>query len=78
MPPHIDLVIVFKASAISLSKQQTREDALKAEKQYSKLLATLTKAGLLVVGRRGEKDGELLILLTSPPKILASLVHRER
>lgn len=78
MAPNVDLVIVFKATSISLSKQQVRDDALKAEQQYSKLLETLTKPGLRAVGRRGEKRGHLLILLSCPHKLLASLVYRER
>lgn len=78
MPPHVDLVIVFKTNKITLSKQQAREDAVKAEEQYSKLLTTLKQSGLLAVGRRGQKDGELVILVSSPPKTLAGLVHRER
>ncbi|KAF7983670.1 hypothetical protein HWV62_19567 [Athelia sp. TMB] len=78
MPPHVDLVIVFKTTTITLSKQQAREDAAKAEQQYSKLLTTLKQAGFLATGRRGQKDGELVILVSSPPRTLASLVHRER
>jgi hypothetical protein len=78
MPPHVDLVIVFRTNSISLSKQQTRDDALKAEQQYSKLLQTLTKAGLRAVGRRGETQGHLLVLVSCPQSLLGSLVHHEQ
>lgn len=77
MTPKVDLVIVFKTTLTSLSKHKTREDAFKVEHQYSKLLETLTKAGLRAVGRRGEEQG-LLILLSCPKNLLTSLVHRER
>lgn len=78
MAPNVDLVIVFKATSITLSKQQARDDALRAEQQYSKLLEMLTKSGLRAVGRRGEKEGHLLIFVFCPPGLLASLVYRER
>jgi anoctamin-10 len=78
MPPNVDLVIVFRTNAISLSKQQTRDDALEAEQQYNMLLQTLTKAGLRAVGRRGETQGHLLVLLSCPQRLLATLILRER
>ncbi|KIM72103.1 hypothetical protein PILCRDRAFT_16440 [Piloderma croceum F 1598] len=78
MPANVDLVVVFRTSSISLSKQQTRDDALKAEQQYSVLLETLTKAGLRAVGRRGETQGHLLILIWCPHILLETLAHRER
>ena len=69
MAPNVDLVIVFKTS-ISLSKQQIRDDALKAEQQYSKLLETLTKVGMplpLDVTRR--EAGSPAHSLVMPPEI---------
>lgn len=78
MSPNVDLVIVFRANAISLSKQQTRDDALEAEQQYNMLLQTLTKAGLRAVGRRGETQGHLLVLISCPQSLLGTLILRER
>lgn len=78
MAPNVDLVIVFKTSTVSLSKQQTRDDAARAGQQYKKLLDTLNKAGLRAVGRRGETQGQLLVLLSCTQAVLARLVHRER
>ncbi|KAJ7599368.1 calcium-activated chloride channel-domain-containing protein [Mycena floridula] len=79
MSVDVDLVITFRAShKITLSKQQTREDAQKAEKQYSHLLEILSYAGLQCVGRRGESLGHLLIFIKCPEKLLQSLVRRER
>ena len=78
-PPDVDLVISFRATKpTSLSKQQTREDARKAEQQYKRLIETLTYAGLKAVGRRGESLGHLLIFVTCPPKLVEELVRRER
>lgn len=75
----VDLVITFRAShKTSLSKQQTREDAKKAEQQYSRLLETLTYAGLDAVGRRGESLGHLLVFVKCPDSLLQTLVRRER
>ncbi|KAJ3511071.1 hypothetical protein NLJ89_g4313 [Agrocybe chaxingu] len=78
-PPDVDLVIAFRATKkTSLSKQQTREDARKAEQQYQRLIKTLTYAGLKAVGRRGESLGHLLIFVTCPPSHVEELVKRER
>ncbi|KAG2153495.1 calcium-activated chloride channel-domain-containing protein [Suillus bovinus] len=80
MPPHVDVVIVFCAiqKGASFSKEQVRQNAVKAEKQYSKLINTLTRAGLKAVGRRGESQGQLLVLVTCPQNVLANLIHCER
>lgn len=78
MTPHVDLVIVFRTKPISLSKQQTKDDALEATAQYTRLLDLLKREHLRVVGRRGEKQGQLLVFVQCPQKLLASLVHRER
>jgi len=78
-PPDVDLVITFRATkATSLSKQQTREDARKAEQQYKRLIDSLTYAGLKAVGRRGEALGHLLVFVTCPQKHIEELVKRER
>ncbi|KAG0697096.1 calcium-activated chloride channel-domain-containing protein [Suillus ampliporus] len=80
MPPHVDVVVVFRAiqKGASLSKEQVRQNAIKAEKQYSKLIDTLTRAGLKAVGRRGESQGQLLVMVTCPQNVLANLIHCER
>jgi hypothetical protein len=78
MSPNVDLVIVFRINSISLSKQQSRDDARKAELQYSSLLHTLTKHGLRAVGRRGESQDQLLILVSCSQSLLRTLAYRER
>ncbi|KAF9224572.1 DUF590-domain-containing protein [Gyrodon lividus] len=80
MPPHVDVVLVFRASAkrTTPSKEQIRQDAAKAERQYTTLIDTLTRAGLKAVGRRGENQDQLLVLVTCPPDVLVKLVHCER
>ncbi|EIW81754.1 DUF590-domain-containing protein [Coniophora puteana RWD-64-598 SS2] len=80
MPPQVDVVIVFRSTpkGAALSKNELKENAAKAEKQYSVLVDTLTRAGLKAVGRRGENQGQLLVLVTCPQNLLATLVHRER
>ncbi|KAG6336075.1 hypothetical protein ID866_3022 [Astraeus odoratus] len=82
MPPQVDLVIVFRISsplkAVSLLKEQVRQNAAKAERQYTALMDTLARAGLKAVGRRGENQDQILILVTCPRNVLVKLVHRER
>jgi anoctamin-10 len=80
MPPHVDVVIVFRAiqKGVSFSKEQIRQNAVKAERQYSKLIGALTRAGLKAVGRRGESQGQLLVMVTCPQNVLAHLIHCER
>ncbi|KAF8662796.1 hypothetical protein AX16_001080 [Volvariella volvacea WC 439] len=78
-PPEVDLIITFRATRkTSLPKQQLRQDATKAERQYSKLLDTLTYAGLKAVGRRGEALGHLLVFVTCPREHVVNLIKRER
>lgn len=78
-PPDVDLVICFRtAKSASLSKQQTREEARKAEQQYKRLIQTLTYAGLKAVGRRGESLGHLLVFVVCPQEHVRELVKRER
>ncbi|KAF8994055.1 calcium-activated chloride channel-domain-containing protein [Cyathus striatus] len=77
--PHPDLVIAFRAaSPHSLSKQQTRDEATKAEAQYTRLIETLTYAGLKAVGRRGEQLGHLLVFVSCSNEGVVSLIRRER
>jgi anoctamin-10 len=80
MPPRVDVVIVFRAipKGANFSKDEVRQNAVKAEKQYSKLIETLTRAGLKAVGRRGESQGQILVLVTCPQNMLANLVYYER
>ncbi|KAI9440392.1 DUF590-domain-containing protein [Lactarius indigo] len=74
----IDLVVVFRASSIHLTKQQARIDAQHAEDQYSRLLQALRNAGLHAVGRRGERQGQLILLVSCPDNQLQQLIQRER
>ncbi|EJD07576.1 DUF590-domain-containing protein [Fomitiporia mediterranea MF3/22] len=81
--PKVDLILVFRASNTNssykpLSKQETREDAQASETEYTRLLETLRNAGLRASGKRGQKNGQLLIFVWSPATRLAKLVQRER
>ncbi|THH17844.1 hypothetical protein EW146_g3059 [Bondarzewia mesenterica] len=78
MQPDVDLVVVFRASSKTFSKQQARDDAHQAENQYSRLIHTLHDAGLKAVGRRGERQGQLIVLLNCSDDQLKHLVRRER
>ncbi|KAF7317592.1 hypothetical protein MKEN_00846300 [Mycena kentingensis (nom. inval.)] len=79
MPPDVDLVICFRAArGTTLTKRHALEEAKKAEEQYTRLLQTLTSAGLKAVGRRGESLGHILVFVTCPPSLLRTLVQRER
>jgi hypothetical protein len=78
MAPHVDLALVFRGSTNSLLKGALREDSQHAEEQYSRLLQTLKGAGLHATGRRGEKQGQLLVLIACPQTTLTTLVQRER
>jgi hypothetical protein len=87
MPRHIDLVLVFKAASPSAErsspvphflKQKARQDAQDAEDQYTRLLTTLRKAGLYAVGRQGEHQGQLILLVSCSSHQLRQLLQRER
>ncbi|KAG8220382.1 calcium-activated chloride channel-domain-containing protein, partial [Butyriboletus roseoflavus] len=80
MPPHVDVVVVFRAALkhTPLSKEHARKIAARAERQYTALVDTLMRAGLHAVGRRGENQDQLLVLVTCPPDLLVRLVHCER
>ncbi|OSX64068.1 hypothetical protein POSPLADRAFT_1168220 [Postia placenta MAD-698-R-SB12] len=79
MAPLVDLVLVFRSSSGKvLSRPQARENARQAERQYTELLDALTKGGLRGVGKRGENDGQLLVLVSCPQDTLVRLAHRER
>ena len=75
----VDIVISFRASQkTSLSKKKTKDEARKAETQYSRLLETLTYGGLKAVGRRGDSLGHLLVFVHSPDKLVKNLIIKER
>lgn len=80
MPPQVDVVVVFRAASKRTlpSKEQTRKDAAKTERQYMALIDTLSRAGLKAVGRRGENQDQLLVLVSCPADLLVRLVHCER
>lgn len=79
MPPVVDLVLVFNpaAAVTPFSKQQAIDDARAAEEEYARLLSTLRSAGFRVTGRSGERQGQILILLWTPPQKLADLVNAQ-
>ena len=79
MAPQVDLVLVFRSSPGKvLSKPQARENARQASQQYTRLLDTLKNGRLQVVGKRGEQEGQLLVLVHCPEQTLERLVQRER
>ncbi|KAJ8509490.1 hypothetical protein ONZ45_g8349 [Pleurotus djamor] len=78
MSSEVDLVIPFRAFPNhSLSKRQTRDLARKAEKEYGRLIDTLTYSGLRAVGRRGESLGHILVFVSCPESLLNTLRKRE-
>lgn len=79
MAPQVDLVLIFRSSPGKvLSKPQARENARQATQQYTRLLEVLKNGRLHVVGKRGEKEGQLLVLVQCPQSTLTRLVQRER
>ncbi|THH32040.1 hypothetical protein EUX98_g2150 [Antrodiella citrinella] len=79
MAPTVDLVVVFRSAAGKVySKAQARQNIQAADKQYRILLDTLRTGGLRAVGKRGEREGQLLVLVSCPPTLLKRLAQRER
>lgn len=78
MPPHVDLVILFSAGTVSINKAQVKENIQEAEEQYTRLLNLLRTSGLHAVGKRGEKLGDLMILVKCPQEKLEVLARAER
>ncbi|KAH8103893.1 DUF590-domain-containing protein [Cristinia sonorae] len=79
MAPTVDLVVVYRSSAGKVfSKAQARQNIQAADKQYRRLLDTLRSGGLKAVGKRGEREGQLLVLVSCPPGLLKRLAQRER
>lgn len=76
--PKVDIILVFRASQPSASKQDTRKDAAEAETEYTRLLDTIRRAGLRASGKRGQKNGQVLVFIWAPADKLARLVKRER
>jgi len=77
-PPDVDLIISFRATKTTSISKQTREDARKADAQYTSLINTLTSKGLKAVGRRGESLGHILVFVLCPHKLVEELVRHER
>ncbi|KAG8860323.1 hypothetical protein FRB96_003972 [Tulasnella sp. 330] len=71
-PPAADLVIVFNATA------KSKPEALEAEKDYSALIARLRHGGFKAVGRRGNKDAQVLIFISASDQLLAKIIQEER
>lgn len=78
MPPRVDFVILFSAGVSSINKAQVKENIQEAEGQYKRLLDLLKAAGLRAVGKRGEKLGDLMILVSCPRQKLDVLATAER
>ena len=81
MTPKVDLVLVFRSSTGNTQVQPkvlARKNARQASEQYAKLLQALKQGGLQAVGKRGERDGQLLVLVSCPSVLLKRLAQRER
>ncbi|KAI5124246.1 hypothetical protein M0805_005095 [Coniferiporia weirii] len=82
--PQVDLILVFRSapqplsSSKYVSKREVREGAAAAEAEYTRLLETLRGAGLRACGKRGQKNGQLLVFVQAPAPKLVRLVQRER
>ena len=79
--PKVDLILVFRASAAPLAgsnKDATRKDAEEAEREYTRLLNTIRASGLRASGKRGQKNGQILVFIWAPSEKLARLIKRER
>ena len=81
MAPKVDLVLVFRSSTGNTQVQPkvlARKNARQASEQYAKLLQALKQGGLQAVGKRGERDGQLLVFVSCPSVLLKRLAQRER
>ena len=72
MPSPIDLVIVFN------SKAPDKESAQEASREYENLLAKLKGAGLWVAGKKGARQGQVLVAVYCVYGIIQQLERRER
>jgi anoctamin-10 len=68
---YADLVIVF---FLPKSPSNTKNHA----EQYTRLLKRLNDAGLYTVGKRGRRQGEILILVRCSERKLDWLARRDR
>jgi hypothetical protein len=73
-----DLAIQFQAGSGSVSKTDARNKAQAALNEYNSLLGVLQSAGLLAAGKKGNANGEILILVSCPWNKLKVLVEHER
>ena len=71
----MDLVILLSARVSSIDKAQVDE---KTEEQYTRLLDRLRTFGLHAVGKRGEKPGDLMVLVGCSLPMLDGLARAER
>lgn len=78
MPAPVDLVLTFKGTSHSFSKQKASEDIQSAEQEYTCLISTLKDAGLKATGRRGEGHSQLMVLIWAPPRKIAQLFQKQR
>ena len=74
----VDLVLVFKSTTRTSSRQEIKENAERAKVEYDELLDTLRRAGLEATGRRGERGGDVLVFIWCPVVKLVDLARRER
>ena len=70
--PAVDLVIVFRGP------KHSKHEAQEAEREYNLLLNLLQSGGLVAAGKKGEKPGQILVLVWCPSEKLAQLVEAER
>jgi hypothetical protein len=73
-----DLVILFSFSTQPLDKAEIRENAQQAEEEYTRLISSLQRSGFQAVGKRGEKHGDILILVRCSKNKLNYLAIKER
>ena len=74
----VDLVLTFKGTSHPHSKKQASEEVQSAVEEYTRLINTLTSAGLKATGRRGSGQGQLMIIIWTPPRKLAQLFEKQR
>jgi anoctamin-10 len=78
MPAPVDLVLTFKGTSHPLSKHKASKDIQSAVEEYTRLINTLTNAGLKATGRRGEGYDQLMVLIWAPPRKIAQLFAKQR
>lgn len=83
LPPKVDLVLVFRSGLAHsnskyTTKQEIKENAEASQAEYERLLSKLKGAGLHATGRRGQKNGQVLVLIWAPSSKVVRLIQRER